>query len=224
MGVLTLEQLQDELSEMLGPRGDGQKLGSERLARYVNMAQQELSNSIEFESLIKSDDIATVANDKDYTLATDIDKVWQVLDTDNMVVLSRVPYENYLRYDITDTGQPEIWARAGGLLYLWPTPDSVINIEVWYQSTPTALVADTDVSAFLGVWDQAILLLAGKIGATMNNMPDRAALFLQEARLFIGSRTSDAEADSISEHLGMTVASSFQDITDQRTSTLRQGF
>lgn len=219
MGVLTLQQFQDELSDMLAIAGAGRKLGTERLTRYLNMGQQELANSVEFESLVASDIISTVKDDKDYTLDTSIDQVRQVIDVTNETILSRVPYEEYLRHDRTDTGQPEIWARAGGLLYLWPVPDAVYSIEVWFQSVPTALAAAIDTTQFLGVWDQAVLLLAGKVGASLNNLPEKAQIFLQEARLYIGSRTADAAADRVSQNMGIQVAWDRSDLINQRTGS-----
>ena len=215
MGFLTLGDFQDELATMLSVKGEGPPRGNRRLDRYINMGYLELTGTMDFNALFKIQTIATVADTKTYTLATSLQSVRAVIDTTNTYNLRRVTIENFFRLDPSNTGQPQRWARAAGLLYLWPVPDAVYSIDVMHNVEPTVLVADGDKTVLNSVWDQAILLFAGKAASMVDGDGDKVELFLSLARTYVQSRISDAEADHASQSVGVTVALDEDILTQQ---------
>lgn len=217
MGFMTLSELQDELVDMIGPRGPGEERGTKRLTRLINLGYFELIGANDFEDLFVFQTIPTAADDKDYTLNTDVISVRSVVDVTNSVTVRRLAIENFLRLDPTTTGPPERWARAGGLLYLWPTPDAVYSIEVGYNKEPTRLSAGTNTTVLPGAFDQAILLFAAKLGTLSDGDVEKSNAFLSAARLYVSTRIRDSGADFASPTVGITVASSEEQLRDLET-------
>ena len=211
---MTLAELQDELVDASGAVGPGEGRGKTRLTRMINFGYIELASTVDFKDLFTFETISTVADDKDYTHATDMLSVRSVVDSTNTTNILRISIENYLSLDPATTGKPEKWARAGGLLYLWPVPDAIYSIVIGYNKEPTRLSADTDKTVLPGAYDQAVVLLAAKASALISGDADRAGMFLDAARLYIGSRIDDAAADFSARSQGVTIATSEEDLTE----------
>ena len=216
MGFLTLGDFQDELASMIGQDGPGFKRNSTRLTRYINMGYFELTGTQEFKELFAIQTISTVADTKSYTHATTVQSIRGVIDTTNKRSLRRTSIENYFRYDPDVTGQPEIWAREGGLLYVWPVPDAIYSLDILHQAIPAVLSVDTGQTVLNSIWDQAILLLAAKSATMIAGDIEKTEAYLQLARGYIGSRISDQGADANSQAQGVDVAWHLEDLTEQR--------
>ena len=216
MGFLTLEDFQDELASMIGEDGPGRKRSSNRLTRYVNMGYFELTGTQEFKELFAIETIPTIADNKTYIHDTGIQSVRGVIDTTNKKSLRRTTIENFHRYDVEVTGQPEIWARESGLIYVWPIPDAVYSLDILHQLIPTVLAALTDSTVLNSIWDQAVLLLAAKSALMIKGDVEKTGAYLELARSYIGSRVSDQGADANAQSQGVDVAWSEADLTEQR--------
>lgn len=216
MGFLTLEAFHDELATMIGESGPGKKRNSTRLTRYINMGYFELTGTQEFKELFAIQTIPTIVDTKTYVHAVTIQSVRGVIDTTNKKSLRRITIENFHRYDAEVTGQPEVWAREGGSLYIWPIPDAVYSIDVLYQMVPTVLAALADQTVMNSIWDQAVLLLAAKSALMIAGDQEKVQAYLELARMYIGSRVSDQGADANSQAQGIDVAQSEADLTEQR--------
>jgi hypothetical protein len=216
MGFLTLGDFQDELAMMIGEDGPGKKRSSKRLTRYINMGYFELTGTQEFKELFAIETIPTVVDAKTYTHAVSIQSVRGVVDTTNKKSLRRTTIENFHRYDVEVTGQPEIWAREGGLIYVWPVPDAVYSLNILHQRIPIVLGALTDSTVLNSIWDQAILLLAAKSALIIKGDVEKTGAYLELARNYIGSRISDQGADANAHAQGVDVAWTESDITEQR--------
>ena len=216
MGFLTLQDFHDELSAMIGERAPGFKRNSKRLTRYINMGYFELTWTQEFKELFAIETIPTVVDSKTYIHSNAIQSVRGVRDTTNKKSLRRTTIENFHRYDVEVTGQPEIWAREGGLLYVWPIPDAIYSLEVLHQQLPTVLATLTDQTVLNSIWDQAVLLLGAKSALMIKGDVEKTGAYLELARNYIGSRVSDQGADANAQAQGVDVAWSEADLTEQR--------
>jgi len=214
MGLLTLIDFQDELAHMLPAIGPSTKRGTKRLSRIINMGYFELARNVEFHDLISTQTINTVDGTRTYAEATALQRVKSVIDETNTTNLRRVSLENILRMDPANKGIPERWARGGGNFYLDPVPDAVYVIKVYHSISPTVLAVDTDTTVLDSVWDQAILLLAAKIGSTIDRDLEAAAGFLNVARTYISTLPKDDELDHSSQSVGVTVAWNEHQLTD----------
>jgi hypothetical protein len=89
---------------------------------------------------------------------------YTIVDTSNDNKLKNVGWRDYIRRtgrnDTDSSGEPTSWTRYGSYYYLYPTPDSAYNIEIYYRKRPTLLSATTDTTAIGTEWDEAILKLA----------------------------------------------------------------
>ncbi len=56
--------------------------------------------------------------------------------------------------------KPQKWIRDGAYIYLWPTPDAVYTMYVYYRKRPSPLSSGTETTVIGAEWDQPILWLA----------------------------------------------------------------
>ena len=101
-------------------------------------------------------------NVPDYTL-----RIRHVFDNTSKVKLDWMPVSWYVgqtdRSTAASEGAPQKWTRDGGRIWLWPTPDAVYSLEVWYRRT-VADLSSSQVTLIGAEWDPAILALAAYKG------------------------------------------------------------
>jgi len=77
------------------------------------------------------------------------------------------------RADTTAEGAPLKWSRDGNRIYIFPTPDAVYDLEVWYRRVAADLSASQ--TTLIGAeWDGAIIALAAYKGHIWLGEYDRA--------------------------------------------------
>lgn len=77
--------------------------------------------------------IATAVGQNVYALPADVKDVMEAV-TDRPAVLERVTYRRFLELSGAETvctaGTPSCYAVRSGNIYLWPTPDAVVNVSI----------------------------------------------------------------------------------------------
>jgi len=108
-----------------------------------------------------------------YSTSTSVDKIIEISQDILPYQLIETSYEYFQSYNpgFLASGTPRIYCMQGldssgtPQFRLWPNPDAVINLSVWYLKTATDLSADTDVSVVPAKWHTTILLEGAKAQA-----------------------------------------------------------
>jgi hypothetical protein len=101
-----------------------------------------------------------------YSTATTVDRILAISQDVLPYMLIETSYEYFQAYNpgFLSSGTPRIYCTQGydsngtPQFRLWPNPDAVINLQVWYLQTPTDLSANSDVSIIPAKWHTSVLL------------------------------------------------------------------
>lgn len=123
---------------------------------------------------IKTNTVATYTVRKYfYSTSTSVDKIIEISQDVLPYQLIETSYEYFQSYNpgFLSSGTPRIYCMQGNdsagtpQFRLWPNPDAVYNMTVWYQMTATDMSADSDVSIIPAKWHTTILLEGAKAQA-----------------------------------------------------------
>jgi len=192
MGTWTFTELQDYTKLQFG-NNTGWETPTDYYAIWVNTAYKRLATQDRFWGLKRNFyfpqlETSTTANTIDGTayvsVPADCLVVRQLYDTTNDYLLINIPHSQYVSYadraDTTAEGKPKEWVRQGTYLYLWPTPDSVYTIRIYYRKVPASLTLGADVTLLGTEWDEPIVTLAAYTGK-MWTMDYEKAKYLRDA-------------------------------------------
>lgn len=140
----TFGLLTQEIKRLFGDES-GVQLDNSDIVRWANAAQMEIVNSNK--ALKAKATMPSVVGQSVY-LFPDV-KIQQVeaLHYDN-VRLENVPFAEAERYiisndpDQTEQGTPSFWYEWDGEMTLWPKPDAISDITLYYTAYPEELTGD----------------------------------------------------------------------------------
>lgn len=172
MGTWDYDRFKAELLLGFGNRDDLTS-PTDWAGRFINKAYLTLCTKNRFWTLKKPFDFpeletsataSTVDGTAYITTPTDAYLIRHLHDNTSDVPMRPIGYLDYAnKVDKADTsaeGAPTTWVRMGTKLYLYPTPDAVYTIGIYYRKRPTLLSAGTDVTALNPEWDEPIVMLA----------------------------------------------------------------
>lgn len=108
-----------------------------------------------------------------YSTSTSVDKIIDISQDVLPYQLIETSYEYFQSYNpgFLSSGTPRIYCMQGydsagsPQFRLWPNPDAVINLTVWYLKTATDMSANSDVSVIPAKWHTNVLLEGAKAQA-----------------------------------------------------------
>lgn len=123
----------------------------------INDSYSEVATRYRHPEMRASAAANTVSGTATYSLPT---RYWYAIslrdDTNDRVLMPR-PTEWINAQDTDTTGPPQYWVREGSNHRLYPTPNAVYSINVFYVQRPVDLSADNDTTIFDGRdWDEII--------------------------------------------------------------------
>ena len=168
MGTKGFDVFQTDLKFCLGQRDDV----TSYLGGWINTAYMTLTTGNRFWGLKKnfyfpeletSSTAATVDGTAYVATPTDALIVRRVWDSTNDVKLDRIGWGTYVEYtgraDTSSEGKPSEYIRQGTSIYLYPTPDAVYTMRIYYRKRP-ALLTGSAVTVIGAEWDEPIVKLA----------------------------------------------------------------
>lgn len=121
----------------------GAQIDDEDIIRWCNDAQQEIA--LQQKLLQTTAVVPTVVNQQDYTLPTDLLALRGVrYDKVRVTGITMDEIDNVLKDRTEVYGIPQYYWLFSNTLSLWPTPDDIKNITIYYTKVPTALAAVGD--------------------------------------------------------------------------------
>lgn len=163
---------------------------------------------------IKTNAAATYAVRKYfYSTSTSVDKIIEVSQDVLPYQLIETSYEYFQSYNpgFLSSGTPRIYCMQGydvsgaPQFRLWPNPDAVYNMTVWYLKTATDLSANSDVPVIPAKWHTTVLL-EGALAQGFRYLDDtREPESWQKFSLMIEEMKTEYE-NSMHRHRVMTAA------------------
>ena len=135
------------LTDRLGYSGQLDAIG-----RMVNDAVQEFASRRKWPFYETEANISFTTNTRDYTLASTVAEVLEVLDSTGLPLseVNRSEYAELYRGDATTGASPKIWAAIGSpaantpAIGVWPVPSGNSTGKTRHRRRPAALSADGD--------------------------------------------------------------------------------
>lgn len=150
----SFNDLLQDIKRLFGDEA-GVQLDNTDVQRWANAAQMEIVT--QNKALKAKSTLPTVIGTSSYTFPDVKIQQIEALHYDN-VRLENVPFAEAERYIISNdpnqdqTGTPAFWYEWDGELTVWPKPDDVKNLTLYYTAYPETLTGD--VSQLLGVPDK----------------------------------------------------------------------
>ena len=180
----------------------GVQLDSSDIQRWANVAQQEIVTSNK--AIKAKSTLSSAIGTNTYTFPSVKIQQVEALHYDN-VMLENLPFAEAERVVLsqdptqTETGTPVLWYEWAGTFTLWPTPDDVKDITLYFTAYPDDLTGDP--AQFLSVPDKFYNAVVDFIMSKAYEMDeDMQASQLAEQR-FRSSLESQMEDERQASHM-----------------------
>lgn len=157
--MTTLATLRTSLRSRVGNPTVAEVPNSELDAR-INEAVKEIADKYRFHQVRRVVTFPTVASTARYTLPTDCLVVMKLRHPLENLQLKKRDETWASERETLDDGKPTDYLRERDWIQLFPPPDDVYTLELFYKAGPATLVADGDEPVTPSSWDEGVLLLA----------------------------------------------------------------
>lgn len=216
MGVKTFAQMQADLKFELGQRDDLDDYYDD----WINAAYKTLTTSqklfkmkkkLYFPQLETSGNVNTVDGTAYVAVPATcliIRDIWNSTDDQILRQIGAREYREKLgRANTSSEGAPTLWNRQGSSVYLYPTPDAVYTLTVYFKRRVTTLTG-TAVTLLGEEWDNMIVKLA--VIQSLARLKEygyleaEQALWAEEADALSGIYYEEEEARNVVWHVDPT--------------------
>ena len=219
MGLMTLANFRTDVQSALGDKG----IGNSRLDRWINFGYHDLGGSVDFEILEKDTTTATVSGTQTIAVPTDTEIIRLIKDTTNDTLLGWLQKAEMFRRAITPTATPTHWSRHGGLIYLHPVPNAIINMFIVHKEAPVILSSSGAKTVLADIWDPAVFLLAVHHGLLALGEEQRSASWLGRAISYIQSKVTEQDIQAVTPGLDPSLPIGLSALQNRLTEAQRQG-
>ena len=214
MGLETLGGFRDGLNLALGEK----RQGNERLDQWVNDAVVELFGELDIQGRRQGSTADTIIDQRTYDVPGNLLAMLSLRINDVNRRLIKTSIENFEAFDTTRTGTPTHYQRAGSFISLFPLPDAVQELQMFYIKEPNVLVAVTDTSGIPSMYDRMIHMISLRNALIDLEENDRATFIFQAAENKLRKLPTEEWLESQNPQEGIQIARSFQDLQrDPRT-------
>lgn len=159
---MQLSEIRTMLRRRVGNPTSGQATDS-FLDQIINIAYRDVANRFRFHQSRLLFSFSTVVGTQSYDLPSDCRVLLRVRNTTQNYEGKLEKLGDRRVAEITDEetdGTPTQYARYNNKLYLYPTPDQIYTLEIYYKQELTDLAADADIPVIPTSWHYGIVLLA----------------------------------------------------------------
>lgn len=210
MGLETLSGFRDSVNLALGDK----RQGNERLDQWINEALIELFGELDIQGRRTCATAPTIIDQEEYSVPTDLLAVLVLRDITNKKRLIRTAIENFQLFDGTTKGNPTRYVRVDNLFHLFPIPDAVQTLEMFYIREPVVLSVATDTSGLPSMYDRVIHLIALRNALIDLEENDRATFIFQTAENKLRKLPTEEWLESQNPQEGIQIARSLQDLQE----------
>lgn len=215
MGTFTLTQFRNRLQHILGNRG----FSNADLDDWLNMGLSAIVGYQEFDQQKLCAFLDTVPGAYKYVMPERYLGMISIVDITNKRRLRFTDLRNFalLEQDTTENearGKPTKWSRRKDTIMIWPNPDGVYRIELYYYEDFPAMNDANGVSPLPRTYDYSILAYAASYAFSELDEDARSDWWLQRAIHHTRSRMTEEEYQMGTPSEGVRVLTSLDELDD----------
>jgi hypothetical protein len=176
------------------------------LRTELNSAYLDIVDRYRFHRARKRCLFSTVIGQARYDLPTDVLVVMRVRDNTNQVKLEKWGDRQLSSRSDDATGHPLRYVRYRDWIELYPVPDGVYQMEVFYKFMHTDLVEATNVPQIPPSWHEGIVVLA-KYNYYANVATDapKAGMAYEAWKLWVADKPTEIDEESVDIDSGVEI-------------------
>jgi len=210
VGLETLGGFRDGLNLALGDK----RQGNERLDQWINDGVIELFGELDIQGRRQGATADTVIDQREYDVPVDLLAMLVLRITDVNKRLIKTSIENFEAFDKTTKGTPTHYTRVGAFISLFPLPEAVQELELFFIKEPPALALVTDTSGLPSMYDRVIHLISLRNALIDLEQNDRATFTFQIAENKLRKLPTEEWLESQNPQEGIAIARSFRDLQE----------
>ena len=210
MGLETLGGFRDGLNLALGEK----RQGNERLDQWINDGVIELFGELDIQGRRQGATADTVIDQREYDVTVDLLAMLVLRITDVNKRLIKTSIENFEAFDKTTKGTPTHYTRVGAFISLFPLPEAVQELELFFIKEPPALALVADTSGLPSMYDRVIHLISLRNALIDLEQNERATFTFQIAENKLRKLPTEEWLESQNPQEGIAIARSFRDLQE----------
>ncbi len=210
MGLETLGGFRDGLNLALGEK----RQGNERLDQWINDGVIELFGELDIQGRRQGATADTVIDQREYDVPVDLLAMLVLRITDVNKRLIKTSIENFEAFDKTTKGTPTHYTRVGAFISLFPLPEAVQELELFFIKEPPALALVADTSGLPSMYDRVIHLISLRNALIDLEQNERATFTFQIAENKLRKLPTEEWLESQNPQEGIAIARSFRDLQE----------
>jgi hypothetical protein len=208
VGLETLGGFRDGLNLALGEK----RQGNERLDQWINDGVIELFGELDIQGRRQGATADTIADQRTYDVPLDLLAMLSLRINEVNKRLIKTSIENFESFDITTTGTPTHYQRAGAFISLFPLPDAIQTMQMFFIKEPPALSGVGDTSGLPSMYDRVIHLISLRNALIDLEENERATFTFQIAENKLRKLPTEEWLESQNPQEGIAIARTFQDL------------
>jgi hypothetical protein len=208
VGLETLGEFRDGLNLALGEK----RQGNERLDQWINDGVIELFGELDIQGRRQGATADTIIDQKTYDVPADLLAMLSLRINEVNKRLIKTSIENFELFDDTRTGTPTHYQRAGAFISLYPLPDAIQTMQMFFIKEPPQLVGASDVSGLPSMYDRVIHLISLRNALIDLEENERATFTFQIAENKLRKLPTEEWLESQNPAEGIAIARSFRDL------------
>ncbi len=208
MGLETLGNFRDGINLALGEK----RQGNERLDQWVNDAVIELFGELDIQGRRQGATADTIIDQREYDVPSDLLAMLSLRINDVNKRLIKTSIENFELFDNTTTGTPTHYQRTGAFISLFPLPDAIQELQMFFIKEPPVLAATADTSGLPSMYDRMIHMISLRNALIDLEENDRATFIFQAAENKLRKLPTEEWLESQNPQEGIQIARSFEDL------------
>ena len=210
MGLETLTGFRDGINLALGEK----RQGNERLDQWINDGVIELFGELDIQGRRQGATADTVIDQREYDVPADLLAMLVLRNNTTKKRMIKTSVENFQLFDVTTVGSPTHYMRAGAFISVFPLPNVVEQLELFFIKEPPALALPTDTSGLPSMYDRVIHLIGLRNALIDLEENERATFTFQIAENKLRKLPTEEWLESQNPQEGVAIARTFRDLQE----------
>lgn len=186
------------------------------LTSNINSAYEEIANRFRFRAMRKSTTVPTVNGTLAYGLPADAVAIINIRDATNEKRLIKLDDKRRAALvDVATTGKPTAYFLLQTTYELYPKPDGVYSIILFYKASYTGLSADGDIPVLPLSWHEGILRLAKHYYYSDQSDNPKATLAFNEFDLWAMRQPLEVDEEKGDFDSGVSIPTLSENLTER---------
>jgi hypothetical protein len=208
VGLETLTEFRDGINLALGDK----RQGNERLDQWINDGVVELFGELDIQGRRQGATADTVIDQREYDVPPDLLAMLVLRITDVNKRLIKTSIENFEAFDKTTEGIPTHYMRAGAFISLFPLPNVVQQLQLFFIKEPPQMALASATSGLPSMYDRVIHMIGLRNALIDLEENERATFIFQAAENKLRKLPTEEWLESQNPQEGIAIARTFHDL------------